>query len=251
MTNYGYRLMHVLLCGVLLMLQSCHPSWQVAEHTREVYLVRPDAGADSALVRMLAPYKTQLDAEVKTVIGFTDTMLIREQPESTLGNFLADALLSAARKAGYQSDAAIVNYGSLRLPYISPGPLTTGMMFELMPFDNLLVIVEMPGTSLRQFCSIIAAAGGWPVSDIRFVIRDGKATEITVGGKPLDDQATYHIAVNDFMAKGGDNCGMLVSLPQQLTTVAVREILIEYVSALARDGRPLHPVLEKRIRHAE
>jgi len=235
----------------MLLLQACHPSYHITQHTRRVYTVGQDAGADSALIRMLQPYKTRLDAAVQTVIGYTDTTLTKDQPECTLGNFLADAVLAAAGKAGYQADAAIINYGSLRLPYINPGPLTTGKIFELMPFDNQLIIAEIPGSELRRFCTAIAAYGGWPVSGIRFVIRDKQAEDIQVNGRPLDDRKLYHVAVNDYMAKGGDNCTLLVPLPQQLTTVVVRDAMISYIAELAQAQRPLHPVLENRIRYAE
>ena len=97
----------------------------------------------------------------------------------------------------------------------------------------------------------IAARKGWPVSGITFTIKEKKATDIMVDGKPLNDAIVYTVAISDYIARGGDNMEMLVPLKKRYTTFFIRDGLIEYITALEKEGKPLHPVLDKRISYAE
>jgi 2',3'-cyclic-nucleotide 2'-phosphodiesterase (5'-nucleotidase family) len=235
-----------------LALASCAPKpLLVADHKERLYVVDSTSRPDSLLVRMMLPYKHGVDTLMQAVVGHTDVPLTKAQPECLLGNFMADASLQAARKLNPKTDAAVMNYGGIRVPMIMPGAITRGKLFELMPFDNLLCIVDVPGTVLQQFCDQIAAARGWPVSGIRFVIRDRKATDVRVNGEALDPNRVYHIAVNDYLANGGDNCSFLRALPRLSSRRLLRDILTEHVAALEASGKPLHPVIEDRITYAE
>jgi len=232
-------------------VMSCHKPYYIQAHTEQLYTVEKNAAADSSLVRMLAPYKTGVDTQMRVIIGSTDIPLTKAQPECTLGNFMTDAQLEAARRLDPQVVAAVTNYGSLRISYISPGAITRGKMYELMPFDNMLTIVEMPGSVLQQFCDAMAARKGWPVSGLQFVIKDKKAEHVLVDGKPLNGHIVYKIALNDYLARGGDDCGFLAPLRKRYTSIFVRDILIQYVTAQSKENKQLHPVIEKRIVYAE
>ena len=203
-------------------------------------------GTDSLLLQLVAPYKAQMETEMQEVIGETDTTLFKQQPECTLGNFIADAMLQKAKEINPAVDAAVMNYGGIRVSYIQPGAVTVKNMYELMPFDNMLCIVEMNGSTLREFCNHMADAKGWPVNGITYRITPAKqASGILINGKPLDENKTYHIATNDYVANGGDKCSFLIPLKKQQTNIFIREVLIAYVKNLR--GRPLHPGIEKRV----
>ena len=116
-----------------------------------------------------------------------------------------------------------------------------------MPFENYMAIVEVPGRALHELCDKMAREKGWPVAGMRFVIKDGKAVNINIGDVPLDETRLYMIAVNDYNARGGDNCDMLMPLKKKYTNVLIRDIMIEEVRNLQQSGKPLHPTLDKRI----
>ena len=120
-----------------------------------------------------------------------------------------------------------------------------------MPFDNMLTIAEIPGTVLQQFCDAMAARKGWPISGITYTIKDKVATNVMVDGTPLNSNIIYRIAVNDYIAKGGDNCDFLQPLKKHYTTIFLRDAMIAYVVALEQEGKPVHPRIEKRIQYAE
>jgi 2',3'-cyclic-nucleotide 2'-phosphodiesterase (5'-nucleotidase family) len=242
-----------LLFSVLTLLSACSPRYapHLASHRDQQYIIAKTYTADSSVNALIAPYKLGVDTQMKVLVGHTDIPLSKAQPESTLGNFVADATLSAAQQIDPKVVAAVGNYGGIRIPYIAPGIITRGKMYELMPFDNMLTIAEIPGRVLRQFCNTMAERKGWPVSGISFTIKDKQAIDILVNGALLNDNLVYKVAINDYIARGGDNCDFLQPLQKRYTTIFLRDALMDYVAALEREGKPLHPVLDKRIRYAE
>lgn len=241
-----------LIVLLLLLLSACAPRpFYIREHHEQQYTIAKTGAADSAVLSLLRPYKRGVDTQMQVLIGRTDIPLSKAQPESTLGNFVADATLVAAQKLDRKVVAAVSNYGGIRIPYLAPGPITRGKMYELMPFDNMLTIIEIPGSVLQEFCDAMAMRKGWPVSGLSFSIKDKKAIDVQIGGKPLIDALVYKIAVSDYVARGGDNCDFLQRLQKRNTTIFIRDALIDYLAVLEKDGKPLHPQIEKRITYAE
>ena len=207
---------------------------------------------DSGLYRLMLPYKEKMDLQMGSVIGYTQHDLTKAQPECNLGNFMADALMAAAkREYGIHPDAAFMNYGGIRLPLIKAGPVTTGRIYELFPFDNLLVLVTIKGEVLQSFLDHIASRGGWPVSGLNMQIRDKKAINILIDGKPLQPQYDYVIALGDYTANGGDDAVMLKGLPQQNKGYLMRDAFLSYVNNLQKEGKNLNAIIENRVINAE
>jgi len=237
--------------ALLLFTAGCHKPLYVQQKSSQFYAIGNTGTVDTGLVNMLAPYKIGVDTQMQVIIGRTDIPLTKAQPESTLGNFMADAQFLAAKKINSKVVGSVVNYGGIRLPYIAPGLLTRGKMYELMPFDNMLTLVDIPGEVLKQFCNHMARYRGWPVSGITYTIKNKEAINILVDGAPVNDHIIYTIAMSDYIARGGDNCDFLTSLRKKYTTIFVRDAMIDYVMQLEKGNMPLHPVLEKRVQYAE
>lgn len=233
------------------LVAACSHKQYIQQHTYRLYTVTGSSSADTGLTRMLQPYKRIVDSQMNVVIGNADSTLTKDQPECTLGNFVADAIYEKAKTTDPAVDAAIYNYGGLRVPYISAGTITVGKIYELAPFDNTLTIIAIPGSILQQLCNHMAAWKGWPASHISYIIKDNTATAILINNQPIDPNKTYKIAANDYLAKGGDNCSLLVPLENSNTNIMLRDILITYIQQLAKQGKPLHPYIDKRIVYAE
>ncbi len=214
------------------------------------YKINNSVTQDTALTILLAPYKDSINKSMNTVIGFSTDGLTKKQPESGLGNFMTDAMrLMAEKKFNTHVDAAFVNYGGIR-SYLPKGEITIGKIFELMPFDNLIVLQAVKGDSLLSYLNAIAERNGWPVSGITFGIKDRKAINILIAGKPLDTLATYTIANSDYIANGGDNTGMLKIFPQKNMGYLLRDALIAYTKLLTQEGQSIDAKPEKRIIYA-
>jgi 2',3'-cyclic-nucleotide 2'-phosphodiesterase (5'-nucleotidase family) len=203
---------------------------------------------NTAMTQLLQHYKTNKDSLMNQVIGRSDVPLSKAQPECTMGNFIADAQLVFSQKLNKEVSVSICNYGGIRIPYLSPGNITLGNIYELMPFDNILTIIEIPGKTLKQFCNHMASRGGWPISGLTYQIKDKQAINILVDGKPIH---IYTTALSDYIANGGDDCDFLLSCKRKNENVFVRDILIEAIKNLSEQGNPLHITLDKRVRYVE
>lgn len=238
---------------LLLLLSSCFTHRKQLSNF-DNSLIRIDTsihGGSALLDSLIQPYKIKMEAEMDVVIGESAVPLTKAQPECTMGNFMADAQLVIAQKYNPKVSISVMNYGGMRIPYLSPGPIKKGDVYSMMPFDNKLAIVQVPGSVLKQFCNHIAKWKGWPISGIRFQIKDNQATDILVNGEEVNDQLIYWVAVSDYIANGGDECSFLISCKKEVKNVFVRDMLIEYIEDLQLKGEHLHPKLEKRITYAE
>lgn len=201
---------------------------------------------------MLQPYSEEVNQKMNDVVGTATVSMDKKQPESTMGNFFADALLFMAReKYAEQIDAAVINYGGLRLNQLPAGQVTRGKIFELMPFDNLLILQKMKGQTLLEFLDLTAAKGGWPLAGITMQIKNKKAVNVMVNGKPLDPSATYTLANSDFIANGGDNADMLRPIPQIVNGYLMRDAFFDYIAKMKAAGKDISAQLENRVTNAQ
>lgn len=69
--------------------------------------------------------------------------------ETNLGNLIADAYLEKARKAIPETQLALVNGGGIRAS-IPAGDVTLGQVLEVMPFNNMLVILRLTGAEILE-----------------------------------------------------------------------------------------------------
>lgn len=233
-------------------LISCKTSYQPQSVKYEDYKVNQSYRQDSALAQLLHPYADSVNKSMKAIVAVAAINLEKKQPEGTLGNILADAMLSRAKQL-YKApvDAAFVNYGGIRLAAIPAGNITTGKIFELAPFDNIIVLQKITGKVLQQFLNHISARGGWPVSGISWQIKNKLAVKVSVNGSVLDESGVYTIALLDYVANGGDDCAMLKRLPQINNGYLFRDAVIAYFSGLHQSGEQIFSKIENRVSNAE
>lgn len=242
----NHRLLQFLfLC--LLAFTSCNPLYQATRVNHKEYKVM-NMRTDSTVQKFLRPYRDSMSSSMTEVLGQLETDLEKNQPECTLGNFMVDAMYSMAQKKyGITPDAAFMNFGGIRLPSIKAGTITKGKIYELFPFDNILLLVKIKGDVLQQFLDHISARGGWPVAGMTMQIQNKKAVNVLIGGNLIDAAKQYTIAIGDYTANGGDDAAMLKELPQINNGYLMRDALIDYVKTI----RTIKVQLQKRVTNAE
>ncbi len=244
----------VLLGAVLALTWGCVPAHrqpestlpitdavQVGQKTATWTEIDDRTKPDPAIEAVIKPYRDQLNAEMNTVIGTAKVDLVKGRPEGTLGNFVTDVMLETARKFG-QVDCAITNSGGLRAPVFA-GDITVGSIFQVMPFENRLVIARFTGEQFMHVIREIAEMGGAPVSGLTIISTDN-IVEAYVGEEKVNENRSYSVATIDYLLKGGGAMeamwnGELV----EDTGVLLREALIEYV----RQHKTIDAHIEGRI----
>ena len=233
-------------------ISSCKTYYQAGAVQYLDYRVSSKDKGDSTVSALLRPYWDSVNRTMNDVIAVAGMELVKQQPEGTLNNLLADAMLVIGQeKFKTKIDAAFINYGGVRLNSLAAGNITRGKVFEVAPFDNIIVLQKMNGTILQQFLDMVALRGGWPCSGISFQIKDKKATNIKIGDKPLVAGSLYTIALLDYVANGGEDFSMLKNIPQQNNGDLFRDAVFTYLSRYQKEGKMVTAKIENRITNAK
>lgn len=214
---------------------------------------------DSTIYLAAEPYRSRLQSTMSEVLCVSANPMERGNPEGRLGNFVADVCLvegnSKLRELGADSlmaDFVVLNNGGLRKA-LPKGNITIGDMFEVMPFENRLILFTMTGKEVMALCDFIATLNGTPVAGIRFNIRkkDNTATDIMISGRPLDPDKSYSLFTADYLANGGDKFPFTRLGKKRLDTgLKMRDALIENCRRLGGTKTEIHTEIDGRIDHA-
>lgn len=241
---------HFLWIFILLFLGSCKPTQSyVADIDTSYKRIGKWEREDAEMNKLIAPYKAQLSDVMNETLATSDFAMEKGRPNSTLGSWFVDVMEASARKI-YGGDIAFAtqNYGGIRVTGLNKGPITVSEIYEIMPFDNTLVVIEMNANDIKKLLNLIANKGGWPVSDnLRFSIVKGKAKDILIGGEPLDNNKIYRVAIPDYIANGGDKAFFLKKLKREDNGELLRDILIQYLRDLPADQKLIKNTFKDRI----
>jgi 2',3'-cyclic-nucleotide 2'-phosphodiesterase (5'-nucleotidase family) len=238
---------------LLFYLLSCKSGYQIDSVKPAEYVFSDTAvsAVDSAIISFIEPYKSKMEGEMKTVIAESVYPMERGLPEGRLGDFVSDACMAEGIKIYYPSDNkqidfAFFNHGGLRRPLPS-GNITRGDVFELMPFENELVVLTLDGVVVKKIFNFIASKGGAPVSNVRFRIVEKQAIDITIDGQPLDTTKTYKALTSDYLANGGDSFDMLTNAKRETTGLKVRDAIMQYMIGIKNQGKKIEVNIDGRI----
>lgn len=228
-----------LFVGVFVFLSvlSCSPHLSVHQiNTKNIQVNVQTSSIDSLVQLMVKPFRDSISNDMSKLVAVSATPLVKDKPESKLTNLVADIILKYGRNycisqnPDVKPDAAYVNYGGLRAS-LPQGEITVGHVFELMPFENELVLIRISGESLVQMAERIAARGGEGIAGMKIGIRNGKPGTLTVGGKAVDPAASYWLVTNDYIANGGDQMSMFLNPFERIDTkIKIRDLLIQAMS---------------------
>ena len=233
--------------GLVHYADLCNTYEQDGEIITEFY------GYDPEITALVQNYYDEMMEFYSEVVGHTDVLLngtrefVRTQ-ETNLGDLAADAILAAAPNA----DFALTNGGGIRAN-IEIGDITRYDLFTVFPFGNMVATVELTGAQVVYILEAATHAcpgidGAFPqVSGITFEIHTyieyegeyanptnpgSRIQNVCINGEPIDLDATYVMATNDFLAAGGDTYAILAENFENsgiLIGINLEDALINYI----------------------
>ena len=246
----GWRCVNRLAFVVCLLSFSCQRPWQVTPRLKQTAIgVEEGIVPDAQAAATIAPYRAQVQEKMKEVIGRAAVSLEKGVGESALGNFVADLMLEQARALTAEKiDLSVVNIGGLRTP-IPAGDITVGHIYELMPFENQLVVLTLPGEAVRQLLEYAAARQDAPLGNVTYTIRDKQPHDIRIGGRPLNPNQPYRVVTSDYLALGGDKMTFLKdATASKEVGVTLRDAIIRHIRQLTAKNQPVKATVEGRVK---
>lgn len=225
-----------LFIGIALVsLTACKTaSWQVADvKTRKNISINNEINSDEKFARFIEPYTDKLNKEMNQKISHTNVDLTKEGDNSNLGNLLADYTFDGAnawanKNIGKNVDAALINIGGIRTT-IGKGDILLKNVFEVMPFENEVIIMKMKGSDLQGLFDYYAKnQKNNPVSHLYIETNNGVFSKGLINGKDVDQSKIYYIATSDYLALGGDNMKFFSAGEMIPTGIKLRDLFIEY-----------------------
>lgn len=202
--------------------------------------------------KLVSSYKSELDELMEVEVATLAGDLILEQPESNLGNHIAEIVYwQAEQSLNIPIDFAITNIGGLRVPSVSSGPLKVKDAYQIMPFDNYVVAMTLSGKTVRELANKMAGYKGWPVFKMTYEIKDKEAINIKINGLPLDDNKDYTVCITDYLANGGDNLSFLKEIPYINTNVYLRDAIVSFWKEQTKQNKVIRVVKDGRVKWAD
>ncbi|MBI1799903.1 MAG: 5'-nucleotidase C-terminal domain-containing protein [Candidatus Eisenbacteria bacterium] len=222
---------------------------RVIEHRVRLQPTFADAfPPDSAWSARVAAWNASVAPIASQPIGRCARRLTRSG-DNTIGYLVTDAM-----RAACGADVALTNSGGLRAD-LPEGVITRGAIYEVMPFDNTVVTLDMTGAELRQmFEDGLKTGRVLQSSGIRLTYDPGQPEQRRVvnltldTGAPLDPVKKYRIAINNFIATGGDGITSFAKAPSLTDTrMLLRDAIEAFVKAKCTNGGAIEYQPEGRI----
>ena len=208
---------------------------------------------DEKLVTILQPYVDKADSMLSEGIGHAQGTFFSSEvrkKETALGDIIADSMLWYTKNMGV--DFAIQNGGGIR-DELFEGQITMKSVYEILPFDNSVVVVTLKGSDLQSLFDYIATIpdgrGAFPQvsKGLRFTINrvTGRCENILINEAPINPNRIYKIATNSYLASGGDGYKVFLKATHRYdTSMFQRDVFIQYIKYL---GGMIKPKIKGRI----
>jgi len=203
---------------------------------------------DPEIAALVEARRTEAEKYTSRIVGTIRSDLDNPRDESGLGNMIADAFVEYGRQQGWKTDVAFYNAAGVRAP-LKAGPVTYGQLYEVLPFGNTIVSVDLTGDQLKEVLEDASGrAGRLQIGGGRWVYRftnpaGQRVLEATIAGEALDPKRVYHVATIDYLLLGGDGHTWF----GKGTNVIYGDVEVDAVAAYMTAHSPLDPKVEGRI----
>lgn len=186
----------------------------------------------------VAPYRDHINKDLDHVLAYAPETLDKSKGtwQTTIGNLLADATIEMGNPL-FQSrekkniDICLLNHGGIRA-ILPKGDVTTRTAYEIMPFENSLIIVELKGAQIREMAEyILKEKKPHPLSGLKIVAdKDNLSIKsLSVNGKPVQENQIYNVATSDYLSNGGDSMNFFKKgIKSYDMDYKLRNLLIDY-----------------------
>lgn len=235
--KYANSCLHIGLILTFIFISSCSQQKQYITAISGVEIPISDSlKSDEKIDQYIKPFRDHIDQDLGKILSYAPVTLDKSGKwQTTVGNLMADATIDHANRI-YKSrtsknvDLVLLNIGGIR-SILPKGDVTTRTAFELMPFENKVIVAELPGSAILEMIDyLISEKKAHPLSGMTFTInKNNTAKDIRINGQPFDINRTYNVATSDYLVTGGDRMYFFKkSIKNTDIDYKLRSIMIDY-----------------------
>lgn len=232
---------------IALVLTSCTTNYVKQKENFTHYSLKENS-ENKTVQTTISNYKLKVDAETEKIIATSTDAVLKDGNESTLGNFVCDAMVYSSKKEFKNTtiDLVLMNRGGLRIN-LPKGSIKVITIFELMPFENELVLVEITGEKLLEGLQTIIEKKH-AFLGMHLKVENSKITEATINQLAIEKNKNYTILTSDYLANGGDNFVFLKNpLTLEKCNLKIRDAIINYCTFLTENKQQIIPYTDGRF----
>lgn len=200
----------------------------------------------------IKPFRENVNSNLDSIIAYAKNTYTKNDGElnTAIGNFMADAVYELSnpifkKRTGKSIDLVLLNHGGIR-SIVSQGGITSRTAYQIMPFENSVVVTPLKGQQIKDMINYLAKAKrAHPFSKLKLTLNnDYSINEATINAKKIDYDRTYYVATNDYLYNGGSNMGFLKSQDTVYDlNYKIRNLLIDYFKKIDT----LQPIADDRF----
>ena len=207
----------------------------------------------------LSKYRDSISKEMNMVINHSLITMEVGCPEGLLGDFISDLSILYIKKNfpenKFNPDFCILNNGGFRNS-LNKGSITIGDVFQIMPFDNYLLILEIKGNEMNDLINYIkeksttniSRKSGVPLSGIRVKISGDKVSRCMINNQMYDPLKTYKVLTTNYLASGGDDMDFFKNCKTIFNTkLLLRDVIIKYIEELGENNIKINTQFDGRV----
>ncbi|MDT0557533.1 5'-nucleotidase [Ichthyenterobacterium sp. W332] len=243
---------HFLILFLALGIVSCKKEIHLNKIEGKRIEINDSLSSDVDIEAYIKPYREHVNNDLDSIIAYAlDTYSKRDGELNTaIGNLMADIVYEQGnavfnKRTGKDIDFVLLNHGGIR-SIISKGQITSRTAYEVMPFDNAIVVVDLKGEQVKELLDYLAEAKrAHPISKLELILdNDYNIISSKVKDNAIDFTKNYYVATNDYLYNGGDRMNFFKTNDSlYVLDYKVRNALIDYFKKVDT----LNPKIDNRF----
>ena len=224
----------LLLFITFYSIQSCENNYVLEGNRIEI---SSTIKSDKKIEDFITPYKKKIDKQMDDILAYSPKDYDKKDGRlnTAIGNMMADVALKLSNpvyktRTSKNIDFVLLNHGGIR-SMISKGTITPRTAYNVMPFENSMVVCELEGKVVRELIDyLILSKKAHPISGINIVLDNNyNLLDAKINNEEIDENTIYSVATTDYLLNGGDRMDFFKkSKKNTILDYKLRNILIDY-----------------------